>query len=143
MGRSAKLVTSQSTEIATRSLDLVAVDNDLGCVLVGASSASGMLLNQGIQIGEWLQHERLNRHERQDYAHGSAGPNRIEEVFRTEVEQKPAIKPILPLFFQYLGSLGCLLVFDEDLCWMVSNIGCLLNCLIRFVPASYTLEQVR
>lgn len=121
---------SRSIDVTTRSLDLVARNIDLVSTLVDSTTTSGGLLNLGIQIGEWLQHEKVNRHELKDCferAYGLAWPNVNGEIFRNEVRTKPAIKPLLPLFLQHSGSLGRLLVFDEGLCWIVSTIGCLLN----------------
>ena len=121
---------SRGAELAARSLDLVARNVDLVSTLLEASSTSGGLLNRGIQLGEWLAHEKLNRHELRDCfvnAHGLAWPNRNGEMFQIEVKRKPAIMPILPLFLQVSGSLGRLLVFDEALCWIVSTTGCLLR----------------
>ncbi|KAL8810322.1 MAG: hypothetical protein Q9200_002677 [Gallowayella weberi] len=117
-------------ELAARSLDLVARNIDLVSTLVDATNTPGGLLNLGIQIGEWLQHEKVNRHELKDCfesAYGLAWPNKNGELFRDEVRTKPAVKPLLPLFLQHSGSLGRLLVFDEALCWIVSTTGCLLN----------------
>lgn len=121
---------SRQMEVAARSLDLVARNIDLVSTLVDATNTPGGLLNLGIQIGEWLQHEKVNRHELKDCfesAHGLAWPNRNGKLFRDEVRTKPAVRPLLPLFLQHSGSLGRLLVFDEALCWIVSTTGCLLN----------------
>lgn len=121
---------SRQKEIAARSLNLVARNIDLVSTLVDATSAPGGLLNLGIQLGEWLQHEKVNRHELKDCfesASGLAWPNRNGELFQDKVRRKCAPKPILPLFLQHSGSLGRLLVFDEALCWIVSTTGCLLN----------------
>ncbi|KAL8744442.1 MAG: hypothetical protein Q9190_003314 [Brigantiaea leucoxantha] len=121
---------SRGKEVVARSLDLAARNVDLLSTLVEATNTPGGLLNLGIQIGEWLQHEKVNRHELKDCfqsAHGLAWPNRNGELFRDEVRTKPAIRPLLPLFLQHSGSLGRLLVFDEALCWIVSTTGCLLN----------------
>ncbi|KAL8798850.1 MAG: hypothetical protein Q9182_006328 [Xanthomendoza sp. 2 TL-2023] len=121
---------SRRMELAARSIDLVARNIDLVSTLVDATNTPGGLLNLGIQIGEWLQHEKVNRHELKDCferAYGLAWPNKNGDLFRDEVRTKPAVKPLLPLFLQPSGSLGRLLVFDEALCWIVSTTGCLLN----------------
>ena len=54
-----RLITSPGTGF----LDLVARNVDLVCTTVGASSTSGVLLNLGVKICEWLQHDRQNCHE--------------------------------------------------------------------------------
>ena len=119
---------ADSNEIVPRTLDLTSRSIDLAKVLIEASNSTGSLLEIGIQIGQWLQHEGLNRHELQEFfqhARDVAIPNANGLEFHQRVRETQVVKPLLPLFLQPSGSLGRLLIVDPALCWMVSTIGCL------------------
>ena len=116
------------SELIPRSLDLTARSIDLAKVLIDASNARGGLLEIGIQIGQWLQHEGLDRHELQEFfqqAQDLALPNGNGLKFHQLVRDTQVARPLLPLFLQPSGSLGRLLIVDPALCWIVSTIGCL------------------
>lgn len=128
-------------DLIARSLDLTARSIDLVKVLIEASASRGNLLEIGIQIGQWLEHEGLDRHELQEFfqqAQDIALPNANGLEFHQKVRDTQVERPLLPLFLQPSGSLGRLLIVDPSLCWIVSTIG----CLFRHHPAHDVSEMV-
>lgn len=119
---------TRSKEISSR-LDVAARGVDLLTSLIDVTSAQLGAVKVALEIGRWLQHERLNEADLQtcwEIAKDRFAPNEQGILFHSEVANAPNTK-CLPFFLQQAGSLGRYMCNDHHLSWMVSTIACLFH----------------
>lgn len=81
-----------------------------------------------IEMSQWLDREKLNRHELQDClskARGAAFPNMTAELLLDDVRKGTHTMVAGPFFPRASGSLGRLMANDPNLSWMVTTVTCL------------------
>lgn len=118
---------STSQDVVTRRLDLAARNIDLLTALVESSTATNGWLSLGIELGQWLSREKLDRNDLAEClgrANSVAHPNRVGQSYLHDIVEE-ASHPVLPLILQPSGAIGMWLTRDPELSWLVTTTTCL------------------
>ena len=108
--------------------DLAKGSLDITAALLNATNASSPLLNLAIEVGEWIGREKVPKTalvECLQVSQSLTYPNDLGAEYCEKVKNKRSTKPMPALFLQQSGALGRRLLYDSELCWLVTTTTCL------------------
>lgn len=115
-------------ELVARRLDVSARGIDLLTALTNMANSPHSIVHMGIELGRWLNRERLSESQLQfclEKASGLVIANSRGNDFYKAVMSGTRQRAVGPLFAQPSGSLGRIMTDDPLLCWMTSTTACL------------------
>ncbi|KAG9231130.1 hypothetical protein BJ875DRAFT_383626 [Amylocarpus encephaloides] len=116
------------TELVARRLDVSARGVDILTSLTNMANSPHSVVHMGIELGRWLNRERLSESQLQlclEKARGLVMANSRGNDFYKAVMSGSRQRAVGPLFSQPSGSLGRMMTDDPFLCWLTSTTACL------------------
>jgi len=116
------------SELVARRMDVSARGIDLLTALTDMANSPHSIVHMGIELGRWLNRERLSESQLQfclKKARGLVVANSRGQKFYEAVTSGERKRVVGPIFVQPSGSLGRIMTDDPFLCWMTSTTACL------------------